>query len=310
MGETEVVFDAYLLANKPVIDIAFIQEATIKRDFIISVMNPTDYIIYPKLICNIPNWSFEGVSYKELAGIGAGAEKFYLLHFWRAKPTPEYNVDLVDSGNLKIELYNDSGYTDYYGGDSVSVDMRVVYLTAFPNVQQWSFYDGTNQGWTLEDMSMSNGRYFGGTQYAPRCYKSGAYFYTTLSCDCKISRAITLPNTNKVFGKVHPYLYAYFRVHHGGGAWISLKNLEVKFGEHSVLYLPLEPLFYSYSHVDWAEASLSLSFPGVSFDLSEYKGNTDTLSISALVEARSIELSYASTVTVEACLDLITIGGK
>lgn len=308
-----VLVRPYLLADKPVVDITFIQEDTIKRDFWISIDNMEDHTIYPKLICNIPNWSFEGVSYKELAGIGAGGQRYDLLHFWRAKPTPEYGVDLVDSGDFRVEIYNDAGYTDYYGGYDLPVDMRVVYLTAFPNVQQWSFYDGTNQGWTLTNMNISSARYFGGTRYAPRCYTSKYYpNCCTSECDGKISKTVILPNSSKVFIKAQMFLYAAARGGNSGGGdpFVAIKRIGIKFQDTYCLLFPERNWLHKSSSGIGSFCDITLDWVTIVADLSDFKGQTGVISLEGKAWASQTYGFPGSWTSAEACIDLVTIGGK
>jgi len=295
-----VLFRPYLLADKPIVDIAFIQEDTIKRDFFISIANKEDHAVYPKLICNIPNWSFEGASYKELGELGAGAEKYYKLCFTRPKPTPEYGTDLVDSGNLRLEIYNDADYTEYYGAYDLPVDMRVVYMTAFPHVQQWSFYDGTEQGWTLNNMEISDARPFGVTKYCPRHYRTSVG-----TADAYISRLVTLPNTTKVFVKAQIYIYLRARgyTYHSR---VSLRRIWVAFGDAVVAELPERDWIYKHDLYGGA-VSINLGWITYTADLSDFRGQEGVLTIGVRGGASHDD---GGEVTREICIDLPVIAGK
>jgi len=260
------IFKANLNADKIYIDMAYLSDP-IKYSFWLTVKNQSLSGLYFKLICNIPNWSLESPADGKLGGIGGGVTNTFIITIVRNKPETE----VVDEGNLKIEAYTDSNYTNKISEDSLSVTVYIEDLESWSDVDISDFDDGTTQGWTLaSDMTISNDQSVEAGGYSARFFRNQKF-----DQEASLTKTISLPNRNKV-------RLSFFLAYRIRTPDINYKamiyNLSVYVDDVKVFDIPFT--------IDWVRNEERIvGWLKFATDLSEYKGQTKTIKISCMCKA-------------------------
>jgi len=245
-----IVFDANLNADKIYMDLTY-QRDPIEHKFYLTVRNQSMSGLYFKLVCNIPNWTIASPTDGKLGLVGAASSKTFEIIMTRPKPTS----DVEDNGTLIIEAYSDSGYTVKEGEQSLPVTVYIEDLENWTDVEIYSFDDGTDQGWTLTNLAVSNAR-----SIEPGGYS--LYKWVKDPVHRTAEKTLTLPNRNKV--RISFY-FMYSGLAYG---WINDIAVIVN-GTDKVFSIPIKVDIPSETG-GWFK---------VAADLSAYRGQTVTVKI-------------------------------
>lgn len=191
MVNIELVFEAYLLADNICIDKKWIADP-IYHIFYMTIRNQSGQPLYFKLFNDIDNWGFggslPGTDDVALGAVGAGAILTYYIGMVRAIP----EIDVVDSGNLTLKAYTDSGYSNLVASLDLPVTINVEDIESFTDVDVSNFDDGTSQGWSLSNLSPSNDKSVEAGGYSLKGSGGGT------SVVRQASKDIDLPNRDRV----------------------------------------------------------------------------------------------------------------
>ena len=253
----EARFTALRYADKIVIDRRFLNDPVVHR-FYLSVSNYSTTTLYYKLLMNMPYWKFgttlPGTSEMNLGGIGAnGAKTFYV---YMVRPRPSNDVDAA--GNLTLQVYSDSGYTNLINEASLDIHAYIMYLEGASLVQVWDFDDGTKQGWST-NLGVAPGGIMGEgymLKYSLSCHGLG------MGWNRYASKSITLPDAPLVF--LSFYFYGKWGGHYG---WARIDHLWIYVNGELVYYIPYDDIA---PNGKWIK---------IGVDLSAYRGQTVTLEI-------------------------------
>jgi len=262
---------------------------TLYHRFNIRIVNLHTTTLYFMIYCVIPNWSLSIPSDGKLGAIGSGGDVIFTIEISRSKPTSEVS----ESGYLKIEVYTDSNYTNKVAETTLPVNIKIENLVDWQDVTIYDFTDGSSQGWGLTNCSVAS----------DLSLEVGGYSIktsTTSSVTSSMSRAITLPNRNKV--RISFYI-ACRSTALGGVVYDSgISDLKVSVGTDVRYYMPRAITSGLLNNTTTAFGWLK-----VTADLSPYKGQSVTITISQLVW---INRGNATTWGIEYWLDRIVIAGS
>jgi len=277
------VFNANLNADKIYIDLKYLSDP-IEHTFFLTIKNQSLSTLYFKLICDIPNWSITSPTDGKLGSIASNSSSTITITISRANP----NTEVTELGNLIVEAYTDSEYTNKIGEAQLPVEIYIEDLESWEDVEIYDFNDGTSQGWTLGNMSIVNDLSVEAGGYSARCYGYGnMYPY--------LEKSITLPNKNKV------RVALFIAVKHDGKGQISadshFKNISIQVNDEKVFDIPYTfKSFYGKGVYTWGWYKIVA-------DLSKYKNQTVTLKISFTISCYTYSRAYA-------WIDRIVIAGK
>ncbi len=281
---TETEFTANLNADKIYMDLTYLDDPITKK-FWLTIQNQSLSTLYFKIICNIPNWSISTPTDGKLGGITSGTTATKTSIITRTNPATE----TTDSGNLTIEAYTDSDYTNKIGEAALSATVYIEDLENWTDVDKSDFNDGTAQGWTIEPSAYTSITSNYSVEVGGYCVQ----FLRNWIFDVEVyvSKSVVLPNKNKV--RVAFFIGAYAVVEGG------IYNLAVLVDGDKVFDIPFT----------WHPAT---SYPGVKegwlkvvADLSAYKGQTITLKIRSYAKITGGGYQIAAV-----WFDRIVIAGK
>jgi len=202
-------FRANLKANKIYIDLEFAPE-TLRNHFALLITNNSIQDLYFKISIDVPNWSVEEPTDGKLGVVPSGGVKQFTIVITRTNP----NSEITETGNLILEAYSDSGYTNLVDSDTLPIEIHIVDIKSW-DVQGWTFDDGTTQDWTTNG-SVSSDRSVRAGGYSIK------YVITTHDTEKKetfyIERSISIPSGYskalfmfyfKWYGKTSPANAAY-----------------------------------------------------------------------------------------------------
>ena len=170
------------------------------------------------------------------------------------------NTEIVESGNLIVEAYTDSGYTNKVGEAQLPITIYIEDLESWQDVEIYDFDDGTSQGWSLgSNMSIANDLSVEAGGYSARFYKSAGNFDTKTY----LQKSITLPDRDKV-------RFSLFLAYYGNHDLCSMHHFSVSVNNEEIFSIPFT-IFSGPGFFGWIKLAT---------DLSQYKGQTVTLNIS------------------------------
>lgn len=188
----EAIFQANLNADKIIMDLKYLSDP-INHKFWLTIRNQTIQTLYFKLVCDIPNWSITSPTDGKLGSVESGKTSTFAAIISRSKPSNE----VTESGNMTVEAYTDSEYTNKVAEAQLPVTVYIEDLESWPDVEISDFEDGTSQGWTLgnnvsieNDLSVEAGGYSARYYFRPGHDNRAETSY--------ISKSVTLPNRNYV----------------------------------------------------------------------------------------------------------------
>lgn len=302
------------LADKVVVDKYYIPVGILHRRFSVEIGNSKDIPLYPTLVNSIENWAFNGSNTLNLATVAAHSSIKATQQIVRDKPV---GTLISDGGYMTVKLYTDAARTILFDECPFYSNIYVVSLPDFDSIQEWDFDDGTPQGWTLTDMSISDARKYGATGYSARGYcnvgarQHGAHFW----CGSlyKLSKSVSVPNYSHVFGRFMLYMYAYAWHYSGTGYWEAWhRYIKIKFGD-DVIFQTIDPMYYATGSGEYNKYGSvpTLNWIPLGFNLDNHRGEVGTLEIEIFPQAHGYGYgSYYNGVgaTTEACVDKIVIG--
>ena len=257
------LFTANLNADKIYIDLTYLPDP-VKNKFWMSIKNQSLVGLYFKIICNIPNWSMDTPADGKLGSVAGGVTTVFTPIITRAKP----GAEATDSGNLTIEAYTDSGYTNKIGEDSLDVTTYIEDLENWTDVAKSDFDDGTAQGWTLnpafwsEDISDEYSVEVGG--YSARLRQRST---STWNLPAWIEKSVALPDRNKV-------RVSWFWAYKG------VTGLNGNIGAHSAQVLVDETIVFDTHTTPYIWSGMvTRGWLKFTADLSAYKGQTVALKV-------------------------------
>lgn len=190
MVNAELIFEAYLNAAVPYIDMKWLADPIIYKWYL-TVKNQSNQTLWFKLFNAIPNWDFgislPGSDELELGSIGAGSSISPVIDMVREVPVGE----TYDGDNLTLKAYTDAGYTNEIASADKFVTIDIQDVENWTDVEIFDFEDGTAQGWTLTYLSVSSDKSVEAGGYSIKGSNNVGDF------EVAASRAINIPNRNK-----------------------------------------------------------------------------------------------------------------
>lgn len=241
----------------------------------ISVYNISDATLYFKILEQIPNWVINPTGEIPVDGrLGAltpGQEKHFVGLITSNMPVGERE----DVGNFVIEAYPDDTYTGLIESHSHPTTIYIEDLENWANVQKFDFDDGTAQGWTFNEMSISGVISVEEGGYS--AYGAISKLKGTAIATVSLLKSITLPSTSKVRLSFY-WFYAFEGVRSPYDVISSyIKNLEVYVGGERI-YSCLEPDSYiAYKRCNHSDVYGGWFKSGL--DLSDFAGQTKDIGI-------------------------------
>lgn len=264
MVNAELIFEAYLNAAVPYIDMKWLYDPIIHR-WMLLVRNQSNQTLWFKLLNAIPNWDFgtslPGSDEKELGSIVAGNSSYYTIDMVREVPVGE----TYDGGNLTLKAYTDAGYSNEIASADkyVTIDIQDIENWTDVTIYDFPFVAEAcdSQGWTLNQFTCNQIK----SVEAGGCslywsYNSG--FITSWKY-ADVSRTISIPNRSKV-----SFSFFYFYDRYFQSSPYHDAVMKVYVDEELVFHRPGVPSFPVAGN--WAKVSVNLS---------QYKGETKTIKI-------------------------------
>lgn len=310
----EVTCNVVGLGNNVVVDKYYIPVATIHRRFSVEIANSKDFALYPTLVSSIENWTFNGSNTLNLATVAAHSSIKSTQQIVRDKPA---GTLVSDIGYMTVKLYQDAARTILWDECPFYSTIYVVSLPDFTSIQEWDFDDGTPQGWTLENMDVSNVRKYGATGYSARGYDYHSWTIHTsryaYSLTCRLSKSVTIPIYANVFGRAMLYLKS-SACHNSGAGDCSAKlfHIMIKFGD-TVIFQTVSPIEYVSASGLYYKCCATSNFNWIplSFNLNTCRGQTNVLLIETYIWGEAYgkgDYYGAKYVELESCLDEVMIG--
>jgi len=160
-------------------------------NFKLKIKNQGTSTVYYKLTESSGVWSISSPSNGELGSVGSGSSKIFDITLQRALPTS----DVVETIDLTLEAYSDSGYTNLV--DSVSFSMTAILadIHSWPSYTKYDFDDGTAQGWTLSGASIQSDKSIEASGYAVKISTDDT---SPVSHTATLTKSETLPSNDRV----------------------------------------------------------------------------------------------------------------
>jgi len=186
-----MLFEAYLNSDKIYIDLSYLQNI-ITHLFNLYIVNDSPTNLFFKVISGIPNWTVTSPQDGKLGSVaGGGGTKWFHTEISRTKPSYE----MIESGNLIIEAYSDSEYTNKVSEGQLPVTIYLEDIENWDDVIIYDFNDGTSQGWKLPISygSITSEESVEGVGYSIKNRVSEGNIIPNY-----ISKEVNIPNRNKV----------------------------------------------------------------------------------------------------------------
>ena len=161
----------------------------VRYNFKLRIKNQGTSTVYYKLTESSGTWSISSPSGGQLGSVGSGGSKIFDITLQRALPTS----DVVETIDLTLEAYSDSGYSNLIESTSFSLTAILADIHSWPSYTKYDFDDGTDQGWSLSGyMSVSSAKSISAGGYSVRVYNNSGGIRTT-----SMSKTETIPNTTR-----------------------------------------------------------------------------------------------------------------
>lgn len=288
-------FVANLNADKIYMDLTYLADPILKK-FWLTIQNQGLSTLYFKIINNIPNWTLDTPADGKLGSVATGVTTTFTSIITRANP----GAETTDSGSLKIEAYTDSGYTNKIGDATLDVTVYIEDLENWTDVAKSDFDDGTAQGWTLDNLTISSDLSVEVSGYSASGSISRTNTKGITSKTCSASKSLTLPDRNKV--RV-AFFMAFREVGNHSYAREQVLNLDVRVDGKN-LDIPFLIKEVSGSKTE------SLGWIKLTADLTSYKGQMLPLKITFVLVAQLVESASGASATSYGWIDRIVVAGK
>jgi hypothetical protein len=266
----QTIFQANLNAATMFIDLANMPATTIQA-FEIYIQNQSLVSLYFKLnLDGLPSWSMSNPATGKLGVVAAGSSSYDSPQLQRATPTS----DTMDSGIIRLEVYNDSGYTTMIDYADLAVTVYLEDTEHWSNVTIEPFAVGNSYGWTggtlINNVSVEVGGY---------SYESTASVRATSPC---VTGTVTLTRTGTILpvnNKIRMTFYGclYFNNQAGvcGGSG-TLQGIAV-----TVNGITVYDTGYNGALAQLTSQTYSALWLKFTCDLSAYSGQTVTIAVIA-----------------------------
>lgn len=218
--------------------------------------------IYFQATTTLANWTITSPTLGKLGAIGAGSSSIPVITLSRARP----GSDTIDTGNIRIEGFSDSGYTVSLGYDDLACSGNFEDTEAWSTKTVYNFDDGTLMGWTGSGcgLTAANDKSIEVSGYSAKMAVSAQGSNGTAT----MSRSIDIPDKTKVRVTLYFCYYCVSGTGSGASCWFGYPRMLID--STTVVNTLITESIARYGSVlkGWFK---------VTADLSAYKNTTKTL---------------------------------
>lgn len=229
----------------------------INHTMILKIKNQGTSNIYYKITESSGSWGISSPTNGELGSVPPGSSEYRKVTIQRALPTS----DTVETIQFTLEAYSDPKYTELIESTTFSLTAIIADVHSWPSYTKYGFDDGTTQGWTLSQFTVSSDVSITPGGYSLKCSKDGPWTAT-------LTKSETIPSTSRAV------LLLYYTTTGSGSTYRAIRSIEIKINGNTVYKCGDETNAYGYIH---SGDMTTWDFIGV--DLSDYAGQSVTIDI-------------------------------